>query len=187
MIGFIFMIDSMGDSEKNFFENLYKKYNRLMFSTAARYCDNPCDYEDIVQEALVNLYYKIELLQALPHYALSTYICFTVKNVAINHYRHQTVVAKHVLAFDDNEINAQNITPQDYVLLSELKTDFAKIWARLPEQDQELLYRKYIFGQNNAELAEVFHCKKENIRMRLSRARKKAASLIKEEGIYEQS
>lgn len=188
MIIFTSTVDgTSGESDKDFFEYLYKKYNRLMFSTAHHYFSDSGDCEDIVQDAIVNLCGKTKLLRELPSYALSAYIVYTVKNVAINHHRHQAVVAKYMQKLADDEIEAVNITPQDYVLSAERKTDLAKIWSLLPEQDQELLYRKYVFGQNNAELADVFHCREDNIRMRLTRARRKAAKLIKQEGIYEKT
>ncbi len=94
-------------------------------------------------------------------------------------------MAKHTQELDDDNIEEMNINPQDYLLLAELRSDLAKVWSLLPEPDQELLYRKYIFEQNNAELADIFHCREDNIRVRLTRARRRAAKLIKEAGIHE--
>lgn len=185
MLGFTFMVEPVEESDRIFFENLYKKYNRLMFSTANRYCSKLCDCEDIVQDSVVNLCSKVKLLRNLPSYALPSYICYTVKNTAISHYRHQLVIEKHLSSLD-GEMEAQIIPPLDYVLLSDLKVGLSKVWARLPERDQELLFRKYVFGESTAELANVFHCREDNIRMRLTRARRRAAKLIEEEGIYEQ-
>lgn len=184
MIGFTFTIEAVEESDRIFFENLYKKYNRLMFSTANRYCSKLCDCEDIVQDSVVNLCGKVKLLRDLPSYALPSYICYTVKNMAINHHRHQMVIKKHQSSLD-GKTESQIITPLDYVLLSDLKVGLSKVWACLPERDQELLFRKYVFGESTTELADVFHCREDNIRMRLTRARRKAAKLIKEEGIYE--
>lgn len=95
------------------------------------------------------------------------------------------MIEKHQLSLD-GETESQIITPLDYVLLSDLKVGLSKVWARLPERDQELLFRKYVFGESTTELANVFHCREDTIRMRLTRARRKAAKLIKEEGIYEE-
>ena len=52
MIGFTFAVETVEESDRIFFENLYKKYNRLMFSTANRYCSKLCDCEAIVQTPL---------------------------------------------------------------------------------------------------------------------------------------
>ena len=80
MIGFTFTVETVEESDRIFFEDLYKKYNRLMFSTANRYCSKLCDCEDIVQDSVVNLCSKVKLLRDLPSYALPSYICYTVKN-----------------------------------------------------------------------------------------------------------
>ena len=45
--------------EKRFFEELYQKYKKLMFSQAYHYISNKSDAEDIVQEALEKLLKKI--------------------------------------------------------------------------------------------------------------------------------
>ena len=186
MISFTFTVDVGPESDQEYLEGLYKKYNRLMFATAHHYFADSGICEDIVQDAIVNLCSKARLLRELPNYAVSAYIVFTVKNVAINHHRHQAVVAKHTQELDDdNSLEESNINPQDYLLLAELRCDLSKAWSLLPEQDQELLYRKYIFEQNNAELADIFHCREDNIRVRLTRARRRAAKLIKEAGIHE--
>lgn len=187
MIGITFTIAIDGESNKEFIEKIYKKYNRLMFSTAHHYLSNLNDREDVVQDAIVHLCGKVDLLRTLPDHALPAYITYTTKNVAINHLRHQAVVDKYMQLLADDNIDAQSVTPQDYTLLAELKTDLAKVWACLSEQDQELLYRKYIFGQDNVELANIFRCREDTLRMRLSRARKRAVKLIKEEGIYEKT
>lgn len=185
MIFFTFTIDTGTETDQEYLEHLYKKYNRLMFATAHHYFADSGVCEDVVQDAIVNLCSKAKLLRGLPNYAVSAYIVFTVKNVAINQHRHQAVVAKHTQELDDDNLEETNVNPQDYLLLAELRNDLAKAWALLPEQDQELLYRKYVFEQNNAELADIFHCREDNIRVRLTRARRRAAKLIKEAGIHE--
>ena len=161
MIGFTFTVETVEESDRIFFEDLYKKYNRLMFLIANRYCSKLSDCEDIVQDSVVNLCSKVKLLRDLPSYALPSYICYTVKNTAINHHRHQLVIEKHQLSLD-GETESQIITPLDYVLLSDLKVGLSKVWARLPERDQELLFRKYVFGESTTELADVFHCREDN-------------------------
>lgn len=174
------------ESDKEYLEKLYIKYNRLMFATVRRYLSNSTDCEDIVQDAIVSLCSKINLLQNLPDYAVSAYIVYTVKNTTINHQRHQAVVSKHVQELIDYDAESSDISPHDYLELMEMKANLVKVWSRLSEQDQELLYRKYIFGQDNAELARLFHCREDNLRVKLARARKRAAKLLREEGPNEE-
>ena len=74
MIGFTFTVETVEESDRIFFEDLYKKYNRLMFLIANRYCSKLSDCEDIVQDSVVNLCSKVKLLRDLPSYALPSYI-----------------------------------------------------------------------------------------------------------------
>ena len=89
MIFFAFTIDTGAETDQEYLERLYKKYNRLMFATAHHYFADSGVCEDIVQDAIVNLCSKAKLLRGLPNYAVSAYIVFTVKNVAIIQHRHQ--------------------------------------------------------------------------------------------------
>ena len=98
--------------------------------------------------------------------------------------RHRTVVQKHVVEWDGSSLDGcQSPIPSPETLV-ELKEDSARlyaVWPRLPEQDRELLYRKYVLGQSSEELAGVFQCRKDNIRMKLTRAKRKAIALMKED------
>ena len=187
MIEIMFAIEAAGESNRGFLERLYHQYNRLMFYVAHQYFSKHQDCEDVVQDAVVQLCKKVDLLKKLPQYALPAYVNCTTKHMAIDHLRHQSIVDKHEEISTDDYMEAEISSPFDYAELAELKNDLRDVWERLPQQDQELLYRKYVFGEDNTELAEIFHCKVETIRMRLSRARKRAVDLIKEAKIYDKA
>ena len=51
---------------------------------------------------------------------------------------------------------------------------------KLSEDDQELLWGKYYFELSDAELADLFGCKPASIRMKLSRAKRRAMGVLKE-------
>ena len=70
MIGFTFTVETVEKSDRIFFEDLYKKYNRLMFLIANRYCSKLSDCEDIVQDSVVNLCSTVKLLCATLLYML---------------------------------------------------------------------------------------------------------------------
>lgn len=165
-----------------FMRDLYSRYSRLMFAEALRRVSNRQDCEDIVQDAVTSLCEKADVLQALPPAALPAYIVYTVKNKSISFLRHQAVVQKHVSDLDGGGLEDQASpapSPETLAELRERTDGLYKVWPLLPEEDQELLYRKYVLGQENETLAEVFHCQRDSVRMRLFRARRRAASLMK--------
>ncbi len=165
-----------------FMTDLYRKYSRLMYATALRCVPSGQDCEDVVQDAVESLCKKVHTLMDLPAHALPVYITYTVRNRAASFMRHRTVVQKHVVEWDGSGLDGcQSPVPSPETLV-ELKEDSARlyaVWSRMPEQDRELLYRKYVLGQSDEELAEIFRCRKDNIRMKLTRAKRKVIALMK--------
>ena len=67
------------------------------------------------------------------------------------------------------------------IMLAEQKECLMQIWSSLPEEDRLLLEGKYILGYTDAELADMLGCKKSSVRMKLTRARRRAFQLMTEE------
>ena len=173
-----------------FMTDLNRRYSRLMYATARRCVSSGQDCEDIVQDAVESLCKKLHTLMDLPAPALPVYITHTVKNQARNFIRHQAVVQKHIVEWNGGCLDSREAPLPPPETLAALREDAARlyaVWPRLPEQDRELLYRKYVLGQSNEELAEFFRCRKDSIRMRLTRARRKAISLMKGDDGHEKT
>lgn len=176
----VFTVPADNPDGTRFMRDLYRRYSRLMFSEALRRVSNPQDCEDIVQDAVESLCEKVDTLQRLPAAALPAYVVYTVRNKSINFLRHQKVVCKHTVELEDGaEFESPAPSPEDLAALREEAEGLYRAWPLLPEEDRELLYRKYVLGQDNEELAEVFHCQRDSVRMRLTRARRRAAALMK--------
>nr|WP_325211234.1 sigma-70 family RNA polymerase sigma factor [uncultured Oscillibacter sp.] len=178
----VFTVPGDGGDGAAFMQDLYDRYSRLMFAEALRRVSSRQDCEDIVQDAVTKLCEKLDTLRALPPAALPAYIILTVKHEAINYLRHQAVVNRHIADLDDgclDERESSEPPPEEVAELREGLDSLSRVWPLLPEEDQELLYRKYALGQDNAELAEAFHCRRDSVRMRLTRARRRAAALMK--------
>lgn len=176
----VFTVSGDNPDAMAFMRDLYDRYSRLMFAEALRRVSNRQDCEDIVQDAVESLCEKAETLRALPPAALPAYVVYTVKHKSINFLRHQAVVGRHTADLEDGEDMASPMpSPEEVAELRERMDGLSRIWHLLPEEDQELLYRKYVLGQDNRELAEVFRCQRDSVRMRLYRARRRAVSLMK--------
>ena len=175
---------------RTFMKSLYKRYSRLMYATVQRSIPNSQDCEDIVQDAVESLCKKVHTLMGLPAPALTVYIVYTVKNRARNFKRHQTVVEKHIVPMANASLElleSPDPPPETKLELEERVNALYKAWSQLPEQDRELLYRKYVLRQDNEELAEFLRCKPDSVRMRLTRAKRKAAALMKGDGSHDRA
>ena len=165
-----------------FFTDLYQRYQRLMYSVAKRYAASENEAEDIMQDAVERLLKRIPKLMELPGCTLPTYLVYTVRSTAVNFKRHQNVIEKHTLPIDYDDGNTYeepSESPQEILEREEQQRQFAAIWDQIPRADAELLYRKYILQESDEKLAEIYHCKMESIRMKLTRAKRKVISLMK--------
>ncbi len=179
------MVYSMEDqpSDREFMDQMYMEFERLMFFTARQYTSKAEIAEDIVQESLVRLYEKVRTMKPMKHVVLAAYIRATVRNTAINVLRKMNRERDYAA---DAETDAFAQADQEWVLntmmdLSGYRVLLSKIWPRLPEDDRLLLEGKYILGYSDQELAEEIGCQANSIRVKLTRARRRALAIIQEQ------
>jgi RNA polymerase sigma-70 factor (ECF subfamily) len=181
---FFAAIENESFDDKEYMMYIYDKYVLLMFSTARKFVVEPTTVEDLVQDALVRLIPKVSTMRKLSCPTLTAYVVYTVRNTAINYLRHNSVkdryIAQEELGADSVNLRDDELTPEKLLLLSERTKEFTYIWDRLPEDDRELLRGKYILGLNDKELAKLLGCKADSIRMKLTRARRRALQELKE-------
>lgn len=174
-------ICSCSNKEMAFFEQLYTKYYRLMYKTACHYALSQHDVEDVLQDALTRLLVKIPKLMILPSYALPTYLVYTVKNTALNHNKHKAIIKSHEVPDDvlsEKLYKDTSDSISDTLEKKEYNENILHVWNALSFKERDLLYRKYVLEQQDSELAEDLHCQPDSIRMMLTRARRKARSLM---------
>ena len=164
-------------------DQMYMEFERLMFFTARQYTSKAEIAEDIVQESLVRLYEKVRTMKPMKHVVLAAYIRATVRNTAINVLRKMNRERDYAA---DAETDAFAQADQEWVLntmmdLSGYRVLLSKIWPRLPEDDRLLLEGKYILGYSDQELAEEIGCQANSIRVKLTRARRRALAIIQEQ------
>ena len=165
-------------SDQAFMEALYRQYSRLMYATARKYVDGP-DLDDVVQSAAEKLIKRTKTLRELKPGALACYIVYTVKSVSVDHLRAKGRQEGRTVGLWDIEL-PQAESPEDKLVSLDRLSRLKSIWPRLSEEEQQLLWGKYIGGYSDEELAADFRCKPDSIRMKLTRARRKALGLLSE-------
>lgn len=167
--------------DQQYMEGLYHQFKRLMFATAGKYAADPADREDLVQSALVRLVKKLPTLRAMERCAQASYIVFTVRSVAIDALRkggrqlQGTSLGEEALQVPD-----EAPTMDEYLLARERVDRLRTIWPRLGEEDRLLLEGKYLRGCSDRELAQLLGCRADSIRMKLTRARRRALKWMTE-------
>lgn len=171
--------------DREFMTALYREFERAMYAAAYKYTSDPQAAEDIVQDSVVSILRKIDTVRPLEKRALAAYVAATVRNASINRLRRQGYERVHMQEDAEEEINRlpADISLEDLVFLSDRLEQLSKIWPELSPEDRFLLEGKYILGYTDQELAEEAACKPDSVRMKLTRARRNALSLLKREGV----
>ena len=183
MISIIEEIEDRGDQA--FMLRLYQEFAPLIFATARKYVPDRENYKDVAQEALLRLIEKVGLLRTMNRYTLAYYVSVTVKNTALNYLRKQKTIDKHCVSWGGSGDGIAAGAPdlEDAIMLKELAGQLLRIWGRLTEEERCLLEGKYLLEQNDRELARQLGCQPGSVRMKLTRARRRARQLMTEEGV----
>lgn len=171
-----FHIQKKRDLEQDLFSDLFCRHYNLMMKEARRFFSAPEDVEDIVQEAIANLIEKSSKLLSLPPPKQTTYIVTTVRNLSISVLRKRKCIEFIPLSdLGDAPLpDTSLLLPETNLSQKEHAERFRNTWHTLPLEDQDLLGRKYILGQTDAEIAKDLNIKPGSIRMALTRTRRRA-------------
>ncbi len=172
------------DDDRAFMEQLYKEYHRLMYSEIFKLLSNQWDTEDVMQTVLEKLIDKIPDLRTKPRDNLVNYIISACKNTARNFLRDNSKAAND-LVLDDYEAG-RNTGYHDRstelpLLRAEEVDSLKRIWPKLSERAQSLLEGYYILEKPTSVLAEEFGLAPHSVHTVLSRYRRKAFELLREE------
>lgn len=167
--------------DRAFMQETYLNYERLMYTTAGRYVSDREVLADIMQDSVVKLVGKVDTLRGLECRRLAAYITATVRNTAINYLRQEKRRQTHTVILEEDEgdrLEDPGPSPDELVILSEDRRALGIRWERLPQEDRLLLESKYLLGYTDRELAWLVQCRESSVRMKLSRARKRALALL---------
>lgn len=189
MLIFATMINDVDD--RAFMQEVYQQNERLMYAIALKYASNTQDCEDIVHDTVERLCKNIIKIKGLSNSALRAYVVYAVRNTAINFRKHQATINRHIQQLSGDDSNSEYDQPESIIEriedLQEKRTRLTKVWTQLTDAEQELLYRKYVLDQTTEELAGIFQCSRDSIRMRLSRVRRKSLRLMKGDGTNDET
>ena len=189
MLIFATIINDVDD--RAFMQEVYQQNERLMYAIALKYASNTQDCEDLVHDTVERLCKNIIKIKGLPKSALRAYVVYAVRNTAINFRKHQATINRHIQQLSDDDLSNEYDQPESIIEriedLKEKRTSLTKVWMQLTDAEQELLYRKYVLEQTTEELAGIFQCSRDSIRMRLSRVRRKSLRLMKGDGTNDET
>lgn len=172
------------DFQREYMEEIYKRYYAVMLSKAKSFSASEEDAEELVQDVFASLIDRIEPVMAVEKKKLAAYLLSAVKFTAYNRFRKKSVSEKYV-KFTDADIEDmelmgdENSLPEELIIKKEAVEELGAALEKIPERYKSVLEYKYILGLSDAEIGEKLGIAEKSVRSCLTRARRKAYSVIK--------
>ena len=164
------------EEDKNKFEQLYTTYKQTMFYVANRILKDEYLSEDVVHQAFLRIIDNLSKIDKIDCHKTKGFIVIIVENIAIDFYRKRK--RENNISFDKIEIYIEDIKAKDNFILSDIEEAILK----LPINYSTVLRLKYSQGYSNKEVAQILNISEENVRQRISRARKRLTENLNEGG-----
>lgn len=167
------------EDDREFIIEIYRKYEKVLYSVANRITNNYWDTQDVVQSVMVKIIAdKIPLLRELSERKRVNYLVTACSNTAFNYIKKK----KHIIEnrqYDECETDIDRsdnltLTLEDLVLKKEAQSAFFEVWESLDERTKFFLNARYVLELSTAEIAKEIGVSPAQVRSYLSRARKKA-------------
>jgi len=171
------------DGDPHAFERLYKLHSRRVYSLCLRFAGNPTDAEDLMQEAFLQLFRKIDTFRGEAKF--STWLHRLAVNVILmrrRRKRHPEVSLDATNEPDDSD-SRPVIDPggPDLRLNGVIdRVNLEKALEELPDGYREMFILHDVEGYEHNEIAEILDCSVGNSKSQLFKARLRLRELLRE-------
>ena len=153
---------------------VYKLYYKAMYNTALRILNNSAEAEDVMQEAFLEAFRKIETYRE--ESSFGTWLRRIVVNKAVDAFRK----TKDLVSMDEYDVEvADQMEDENYIqVLSTRVEEIRKAIHGLPDNYRIILSLFLLEGYDHEEIAQILNISYGLSRTRYSRARKKLLEFI---------
>lgn len=169
------MIDSQ--DEKGKFERIYLAHRQTMYYAAYRILGDTHEAEDAVHQAFLKIIHRLDKINETDCHKTRSYLVVITESTAIDLYRKRKQA--RTVSYDELEIYLPGDVNSDYGE----KDAINRAINALPVNHSVVLKLRYSHGHTDAEIASVLNITEENVRQRISRAKKKLRELLEKEGV----
>ncbi len=162
------------------FKKAYLPFHRKLYHVAWQLLENEADAEDLVQEAYLKLWDKRDGLSVVSN--PEAFSVTLVKNMCFDLLRS----GKYIAGRQASPLDAyQATTSPDEVEIRDEAHQVRSLIARLPEQQQQVVVLRDVKECSYEEIEQITGLSAVNIRVLLSRARKKIREHFNKANTYE--
>jgi len=163
-----------GDQKAQF--QVYKLYYKAMFNTSLRIVNDTMEAEDVMQEAFLSAFEKINTYSGTVSFGA------WLKRIVVNRSLDALGRRKAIFEDIDSHTGIRDDSPDESLYKEELQTKVEEIKAaieQLPEGYRVILSLYLIEGYDHDEIADMLHISSSTSRSQLSRAKQKLVSELK--------
>lgn len=168
------------ESDREYVEDLYKKYEQPMFKIAYNILHNSTDAEDAVQNTFMKIIDNLEKIRAIDSKETKYYLFYMTRNAAKDIQRKANHLPESVEELGELEAD---ISVEDSVMikidLEELKTAM----RMLPDNEHDILFMNLILGHPPAEIAGLYGISSNTVRQQIFRAKQHLKQILENEEV----
>lgn len=171
-------IDKVLSGNAHAFSYLLEKYKDYVFSIAVNIVKNREEAEDVAQESFVKAYNQLKTFKGNSKF--STWLYTITFRTAISAIRKNSLVMSNIDTHIIDNYGDDGLVNQIEMLANKDREFYIKkALKELPELDALVLTLYYLNENTTEEIEEITGFNKNNIKVRMHRARKKLAESIK--------
>lgn len=170
MLSYILLIETEEDKSK--FERIYNNYRQTMYYAAYHILKNEHTAEDIVHQAFLRVIDHLDKIDENNCHKTKAFLVVITEHLAIDYYRKQK--RANIVSYEEMELYVadEQIEQDDDV------NEIISAIELLPINYSSVLRLKYSQGYQDSEIARILNITEDNVRKRISRAKKKLALLL---------
>ncbi len=167
---------SVSESREHRFTLLFQEYYEKVFRLSRRMCLDAVQAQDLAQEIFLKVYRKLDSFRG--ESSVSTWLYSIAVNHCLDHVR-QEKKRRDLLALVGWKSKNTGAGVEGEVLSRHLGE---KIMKRLSITNRTLLTLKVVMGFDYREIGKIMDMTPDSVGVQLTRARRAAATIAKEEG-----
>lgn len=177
MLTDVLLVTKVLNGERDYFDILIKKYERVIYNYIFNITLNKEDSEDIVQEVFIRAYkslYKLE--NKANFYSWIFKITINTMNTHFNRKKQYIPLEDNLLIDVSCDIND---TPEEIFKIKEENKQLLQKLSVLNQDQRNAIILKYVQGFSYKEIAEILQIKEETVKIKINRGKKKLYDLNK--------
>lgn len=169
------LIDSALAGDTEAFSVLTTKYYQQVYARLSARTDNPCDKQDIAQEAFLIAWRRLAQLKDKRNFA--AWLCRIADNLVKTWYRRQCIQLQFEDTFErvDQQKVHDNRNEDDLIIKAQLRSAY----GALSEPHKKVIRHYYFNNRSYEETAAILNINVDSVRSRLQKARIKLRKEMK--------